>query len=104
MSLTVLVPVALLCATTALSAAAAWSLSETASPRVGYEPPEGVPVRVVCPVSGGAALVQVAISIANPAFVVLSCERFPDGACECDRACFPLDLERRRPFALAVQA
>jgi len=42
--------------------------------------------------------------LANPAFVVVSCERFPDGACECDRACFPLDLERRRPFGIAAQA
>ena len=102
MSLMVLVPVALLCATMALSAAAAWSLGETASPRVGCEPPEGVPVGVVCPETGGPALVRVAISVTNPAFVVLSCERFPAGACACDRACFPLDLERRRPFALAA--
>ncbi len=104
MSLTVLVPVALLCATTSLSAAAAWSLSETPSPRVGCEPPEGLPVRVLCPDSGQPAGVRVAISVANPAFVVLSCERFPDGACRCDRGCFPLDLERRRPFALAAGA
>ena len=103
-SLTVLVPVALLCATTALSAAAAWSLSETPSPRVGCEPPEGLPVRVLCPELGEPAVVRVAMSVAHPAFVVLSCERFPDGACQCDRACFPLDLEPRRPLALAAGA
>ncbi len=103
MSLTVLVPVALLCATIALSAAAVWSLGETPSPRVGCEPPEGVSVRALCPESGGPAVVRVAISVANPAVVVLACERFPDGACQCDRACFPLDLERRRPFAKSPQ-
>ncbi|PYO97341.1 MAG: hypothetical protein DMD60_07315 [Gemmatimonadetes bacterium] len=100
----ILVPVALLCATIALNGAAAWSLRETASPRVGCEPPEGVAVRVVCPLLGVAAAVRVAVSLANPAFVVVSCERFPDGACECDRACFPLDLERRRPFGIAARA
>ena len=68
------------------------------------EPPEGLPVRVLCPELGGPAVVRVAMSVADPAFVVLSCERFPDGACQCDRACFPLDLERRRPFALAARA
>ncbi len=103
-SLTVLVPVVLLCATIALSAAAVWSLGETPSPCVGCEPPDGVPVRVLCPESGQPAVARVAINVANPAFVVLSCERFPDGACQCDRACFPLDLERRRPFALAARA
>jgi len=98
------VPEALLGPTIALNGAAARSLGGTASPRVGCEPPEGVPVRVVCPLSGEAAVVRVAIRVANPAFIVVSCERFPDGACECDRACFPLDLERRRPFALAARA
>ncbi len=99
----ILVPAVLLCASIALSAAAVSSLGETLAPRVGSEPPEGVPVRVLCPESGQPAGVRVAISVANPAFVVLSCERFPDGAYQCDRACFPLDLERRRPFALAAR-
>ncbi len=99
-----LVPVALLCATIALGATAAWSLRETPSPRVGYEPPDGVPVRALCPVLGGSAVVRVTISVANPACVVLSCERFTDGALQCDRACFPLDLTRRHPFVSAVRA
>ena len=100
----ILVPAVLLCASIALSAAAVSSLGETLAPRVGCEPPEGVPVRVVCPLSGEAAVVRVAIRVANPAFIVVSCERFPDGACDCDRACFPLDLERRRPFGIAARA
>lgn len=98
MSLMALVPVMLLSATVVLSVAAVWMLGVTRSPRVGCEPPGGVPVRVMCPESGGSALVRVAISVADPAIVVLSCERFPDGVCRCDRACFPLDLDRRRPF------
>ena len=96
----VLVAVALLCATMALSANAVWSLRATPSPRVGHEPPEGVPVRVQCPALGGSAVVRVATSVANPALVVLSCERFPDGAPQCDRACFPLDLMRRAPVRI----
>jgi hypothetical protein len=100
----VLIPVAMLGATIALGAMALWSLRETPSPRVGHEPPDGVPVRALCPVLGGSVVVQVATSVAAPALVVLSCERFPDGAPQCDRACFPLDLMRRRPSASRVRA
>ena len=59
-------------------------------------PPEGIPVRALCPVLGGSVVVRVATSVADPALVVVSCERFPDGAPQCDRACFPLDFLRRR--------
>lgn len=59
-------------------------------------PPEGIPVRALCPELGGAVVVRVAASVADPALVVVSCERFPDGAPQCDRACFPLDFLRRR--------
>ena len=100
----VLVTVALLCATIALAATAVGSLLETPSPRVGHEPPEGVPVNALCPVLGGSAVVHVATSVAHPALVVLSCDRFPDEELRCDRACFPLDLVRRRPFVTPVRA
>jgi len=100
----VLIPVALLGAAITLGATAWWSLRETPSPRVGHEPPDGVPVRALCPVLGESFVVQVATSVADPALVVLACERFPDGAPRCDRACFPLDLVRRRPFASGVRA
>ena len=63
-----------------------------------------VPVRVLCPASGGDAVVRLAISVAQPACVVVGCERFPDGALQCNRECFPLDLARRRPFASVTQA
>lgn len=88
-------------ATVALCGAVIASLRGTSAPRVGYEPPEGVPVRVLCPASGGAAVVRLAISVAKPACVVVACDRFPNGVFQCDRECFPLDLMRRRPFGLA---
>jgi hypothetical protein len=66
-------------------------------------PPEGVPVEVLCPVLAGSAVVRVGTSVANPALVVLSCDRFADGVPRCDRACFPLDLVRRRPFITGVR-
>lgn len=100
----IIVPVALLLATVALSGAALWSLGGTRAPRVGLEPPEGVPVHVLCPATGGSAVVQVAISVARPACVVVGCDRFADGVVRCDRECFPLDLARRRPFASAASA
>ena len=100
----VLMPVAVLGATVALGAIALAALRETPSPRVGHEPPDGVPVRALCPVVGESVVVQVATSVAAPALVVLSCKRFPDGAPRCDRACFPLDLMRRRPSASKVRA
>ncbi|HEV2751728.1 MAG TPA: hypothetical protein VGV12_14495 [Gemmatimonadales bacterium] len=62
-----------------------------------------VPVRVMCPATGGEAMVRVAISVANPACVVVGCDRFSDGVLQCDRECFPLDLTRRRPFASAAR-
>ena len=61
-----------------------------------------VPVRVMCPATGGEAMVRVAISVANPACVVVGCDQFSDGVLQCDRECFPLDLTRRRPFASAA--
>jgi hypothetical protein len=61
-----------------------------------------VPVRVMCP-AGGEAMVRVAISVANPACVVVGCDRFSDGVLRCNRECFPLDLTRRRPFASAAR-
>jgi hypothetical protein len=67
-------------------------------------PPEGIPVRALCPVLGGSVVVRVATSLADPALVVVSCERFPGEAPRCDRACFPLDLVRRRPFASRARA
>ncbi|HZI22774.1 MAG TPA: hypothetical protein VFD76_09650 [Gemmatimonadales bacterium] len=99
-----IVAVALVLATVALSAAVTSSLSGTQAPRVGCEPPDGVSVGVLCPVSGGTALVQVAISVAQPACVVLACDRFPDQVLRCDGECFPLDLMRRRPLSSAVRA
>jgi hypothetical protein len=68
------------------------------------QPPEGVPVRVLCPTTGGTAVVRVAISVAQPALVVVACERFPDGVLRCEGECFPLDLMRRRSLASAVRA
>lgn len=100
----VLIPVAVLGATVALGAIALAALRETPSPRVGHEPPDGVPVRALCPVVGESVVVHVATSLADPALVVLACERFPGEAPRCDRACFPLDLVRRRPFASKVRA
>jgi hypothetical protein len=47
-------------------------------------------------VTGGTAVVRVAISVAQPALVVVACERFPDGVLRCNGECFPLDLMRRR--------
>src|SRR5690242_13039139 len=94
----VLIPVAVLGATVALAASVLAALGETSSPRVGHEPPDGVPVRALCPVVGESVVVHVATSLADPALVVLACERFPGEAPHCDRACFPLDLARRRPF------
>lgn len=100
----IVVAVALVLATIALTAAAVSVLGGTMTPRVGCEPPEGVPVCVLCPATGGTALVRLAINVANPACVVVGCDRFPDGALQCDRECFPLDLTRRRPFASAARA
>jgi hypothetical protein len=99
-----LIPVAVLGATIALGATAIWSLRKTPSPRVGHEPPDGVPVRALCPLLGESVVVHVATSLADPALVVVACERFPGEAPRCDRACFPLDLVRRRPFASEVRA
>ena len=67
-------------------------------------PQDSLPVRVLCPATGGTALVRVAISVAQPALVVVACERFPDGVLRCDGECFPLDLMRRRPVASALRA
>lgn len=98
MSVMIAVAVAVVLATIALSAAAVSSLGGTTAPRVGCEPPGGVPVRVVCPTTGEPAVVRLAASVAHPACVVLACDRFPDGVLRCDAECFPLDLARRRPF------
>jgi hypothetical protein len=100
----IIVPVALVLATVGLSTAAISSLGRTQAPRVGYEPPEGVPARVLCPASGEPAVVRVAISVARPACVAVGCDRFPDGVLHCDGECFPLDLMRRRPLGSALQA
>jgi hypothetical protein len=71
---------------------------------MGCEPSEGVPVRVLCPASGGTAVVRVAISLAQPACVALACDRFSDGVLRCDGECFPLDLMRRRAPPSATRA
>jgi hypothetical protein len=97
-----IVPVVLVLATLALGAAAVSSLEGTEAPRVGREPPDGIPVRVRCPATDGTAVVRVAISAAEPACVVVGCDRFPDGRLSCDRECFPLDLMRRPPRAVAA--
>jgi hypothetical protein len=98
----VVVSVVLVLATIALGAAAVASLGGTETPRVGCEPPEGIPVRVQCPATVGTAVVRVAISLAEPACVVVGCDRFPHGVLSCDRECFPLDLMRRRPRPAAA--
>ena len=98
----VILPVALILATIAFGAAAVSSLGGTEAPRVGLEPPGGIPVRVVCPATDDAAVVRIAISVAEPACVVVGCDRFPDGVHRCDRECFPLDLMRRPPRAAAA--
>lgn len=97
-----IVPVVLVLATIALGAAAVSSLGGTETPRVGCEPPDGIPVRVLCPATKDAAVVRVAISVAEPACVVVGCDRFPDGMLRCDRECFPLDLMRRPPRVAAA--
>lgn len=98
----IILPVMLVLAAIALGAAAVSSLDGTEAPRVGREPPDGIPVRVLCPATDGTAVVRVAISVAEPACVVVGCDRFPDGVLRCDRECFPLDLMRRPPLATAA--
>jgi hypothetical protein len=48
---------------------------------------ESASVRVCCPADGALARVGLGSTAGGRFLRVLSCERFPDGLVECDRAC-----------------
>lgn len=50
----------------------------------------GVPVKLLCPVTGNLARVELELASAGSALEVVGCERFPSGPIECDRSCLPL--------------
>ncbi len=44
---------------------------------------------VLCPATGDVALVEIGLDLGSGELAVATCERFPTGAFECDRECFP---------------
>lgn len=81
------VPLGILLASLVLALAGVLAILPLHSP-IGRRA-KGVPVRLLCPVTGDATRVELDLASVGSALEVVGCERFPSGPIECDRSCLP---------------
>lgn len=92
---------AIVVATVLVAVSVAVSLARVPPPAPGRADAVGVPARILCPLTGDIARVQVGFDPVDRVLAVLHCERFPAGPIRCDRACFPA-LDQVPPVASVV--
>lgn len=92
MSETTVLLLAIIIAAVAVTASVALSLARVTPPAAAREHQAGLPASVVCPTTGDLALVEIGFDWASGELAVTSCERFPTGAFECERECFPTQV------------
>jgi len=92
MSETTVLLLGILLAGVAVTVSVALSLARVAPPASARDHRAVLPASVLCPTTGDVALVEIGFDWATGELAVASCERFPTGAFECDRECFPTQV------------
>ncbi len=87
MSLISIVAVAIVLGAVVLMAAAAFTIGAEEPPASANE--TVVPVNLWCPVAREQTRVGIGADPAGHGLALVSCDRFPAGPIECDRACLP---------------
>ncbi len=80
------------------------SLIRESKPTPSRRAAAGVPVKILCPITGDFARVGIGLDSLSGALAVVWCERFATGVFECGRECFPMLDEARTPEATAPAA
>lgn len=79
------------------------SLAHVQPPAPGRRDAVGVPAKILCPVTGGIARVEIGFHPVGRGLAVLRCEHFPTGVIACERGCFPaLDYTRTPAVSRSV--
>ena len=103
MSETTVLLLAIIITGAGLTVSAALSLAGV-RPTTPRQAPRLLPVSVLCPATNDVALAKVGFDWNTGALALASCERFPTGAFECDRECFPTRILTPNRGAAAAAA